>query len=751
MKPRFQARSSRQHPDMIELVSEANAMPSTTAVQSLPDETPPETPFYLAATQAAGRPRRTLKDGDTFAVLDSYGDIAATPGAPDGLFYQDTRYLSHLELLINEKRPLLLGSNIHDDNSALFVDLTNPDFILNQNIVLERDIVHISRTIFLWRETAHQRCGVRNYSDQPVDLRLSILFGSDFADLFEVRGTQRERRGVVTTRLRGEDQVLLRYFGLDARVRYTTLTFEPRPDQLSAGAAVYDLHLAPGEMRPIFLTAGCDQTEARPLPFLHSIIAARRSMREASRGKTSVQTSNERFNEVLCQSAADLAMLMTDTPQGSYPYAGIPWYSTTFGRDGLVTALQMLWWRPDVARGVLQRLAAYQAKTTDPLSDSAPGKILHEMRRGEMATLREVPFGLYYGSVDSTPLFVLLAGLYAERTGDDATVAVLWPAIEAALTWIDGPGDPDRDGFVEYKRATDQGLANQGWKDLHDAIFHADGRLAEGNIALAEVQGYVYAAKRLTARVARRLGREALALKLDAEATRLAERFETAFWCPEIETYALALDGDKNPCRVRTSNAGQVLFSGIASSDRAARVAAGLMQPRFFSGWGIRTLAKGEARYNPMSYHNGSVWPHDNALIALGLARYGHKRSIETLFEGLFSAATYMDLERLPELFCGFKRQRGYGSTLYPVACLPQAWASATAFTLLEASLGLEFDPFNGEIRLRNPRLPAFLDEVVLRNLQLGQSTVDVRVLRRNDTVLLDTLRTDGDVRISIV
>jgi glycogen debranching enzyme len=348
-------------------------------------------------------------------------------------------------------------------------------------------------------------------------------------------------------------------------------------------------------------------------------------------------------------------------------------------------------------------------------------------------------------------LFVLLAGLYAERTGDDATVAGLWPAIEAALNWIDGPGDPDADGFVEYKRATEQGLANQGWKDSHDAIFHADGRLAEGNIALAEVQGYVYAAKRQTARVARRLGREALALKLDAEATHLAERFETAFWCPEIETYALALDGAKNPCRVRTSNAGQVLFSGIACSDRAACVAAGLMQPRFFSGWGIRTLARGEARYNPMSYHNGSVWPHDNALIALGLARYGRKRSIETLFEGLFSAATYMDLERLPELFCGFKRQRGYGSTLYPVACLPQAWASTTPFTLLEASLGLEFDPFSGEIRLRNPRLPAFLDEVILRNLQLGQSTVDVRVLRRNDTVLLDTLRTDGDVRVSIV
>ena len=726
-------------------------MPSKTAVQIFSSEASSEAPFYITAVQAVGRSRRTLKDGDTFAVLDSYGDIIATPGAPNGLFYQDTRYLSRLELLINEKRPLLLGSHIRDDNSALVVDLTNPDLILDQHVVLEKDTVHILRTTFLWRETAYQRFGLRNYAAQKIDLRLSILFENDFADLFEVRGSHRERRGIATTKLRGDDQVLMNYLGLDAKIRNTTLTFDPPPDQLTRGVAVYDLHLAPGEMRPIFLTAGCDQTKTRPLQFLGGFRAARRSMRAATRDRTSVQTSNEQFNEMLCQSAADLAMLMTDTPQGSYPYAGIPWYSTTFGRDGLITALQMLWWSPDVARGVLQCLAAYQAKTTDPLADSEPGKILHERRRGEMAALREVPFGLYYGSVDSTPLFVLLSGLYAERTGDDAAVAALWPAIEAALNWIDGPGDPDGDGFIEYKRATEQGLANQGWKDSHDAIFHADGRLAEGNIALAEVQGYVYAAKRSVAGVAHRLGRDALALKLDHEATLLAERFEAAFWCPEIETYAVALDGAKNPCRVRTSNAGQVLFSGIAGSDRAACVAAGLMQSRFFSGWGIRTLARGEPRYNPMSYHNGSVWPHDNALIALGFARYEHKRSIETLFEGLFSAATYMDLRRLPELFCGFKRQRGYGSTLYPVACMPQAWASATPFTLLEASLGLEFDPFNGEIRLRNPRLPAFLDEVILRNLQLGQSSVDVRVRRRNDTVFLDTSQTNGDIRVSIV
>src|SRR6202043_1938803 len=329
--------------------------------------------------------------------------------------------------------------------------------------------------------------------------------------------------------------------------------------------------------------------------------------------------------------------------------------------DGIITALQMLWIDPRVARGVLRRLAFYQAKAVDLLSDAEPGKILHEMRGGEMAALGEVPFAQYYGSVDATPLFVLLAGRYVERTGDEETLAELWPSIEAALGWIDGSGDPDRDGFVEYQRASEKGLVNQGWKDSYDAIFHADGRLAEGHIALAEVQGYVFAAKRLAASCARRLGHAALAHKLETEATRLAERFEAAFWCPEIETYALALDGDKEPCRVRTSNAGQVLYAGIADPDRAVMVARGLMETRFNSGWGIRTVAKGEARYNPMSYHNGSIWPHDNSLIALGFARYGLTQPVEQLFKGLFKAATYMDSRRLPELYCGFQRQRGRG------------------------------------------------------------------------------------------
>jgi len=722
------------------------------AAPDSPVDVAAEAPFYIAATQPTMRPPRALKYGDTFVVFDSRGDIAHLPRGSAGLFHCDTRYLSRLELRVNGMRPLLLGSNLRDDNSAFIVDLSNPDLIADQRVILEKDTVHILRTIFLWRDTAYQRFGVRNYGGGAVDLTLSLQFANDFADLFEVRGAHREHRGIAAAKLRGPDQVLLTYQGLDDKVRRTVLTFDPRPEQLTTDAAVYDLHLEPGEMRPLFLAVSCEHAETRPLPFRRGLVTARREMRDLTRDQTSVETSNDLFNEMLCRSAADLAMLMTDTPQGRYPYAGIPWFSTTFGRDGLITALQMLWWSPQVARGVLRRLAAYQAKTTDPLADAQPGKILHEMRGGEMAALREVPFGLYYGSVDSTPLFVLLAGLYAERTGDLATIEALWPAIEAALGWMDGPGDADGDGFIEYQRANEQGLANQGWKDAHDAIFHADGRLAQGAIALAEVQGYAYAAKRMIARCARRMGRNDRACELESAAEALAENFERAFWCPQIETYALALDGEKEPCRVRASNAGQVLFSGIAAPERAAPVAKGLLQANFFTGWGIRTVARGEARYNPMSYHNGSVWPHDNALIALGLARYGHKQAVETLFEGLFSAGTYMDLRRLPELFCGFQRLHGHGPTLYPVACAPQAWASATPFTLLEASLGLEFDPFQCEIRLCNPRLPPFLDEIMVRNLQLGASRADLHVRRHSgSTVSIDTPRINGGIRISVV
>src|SRR4051795_10383587 len=722
------------------------------ALPKLSLDTVPEATFYIPATGPATRPRRALKHDNTFAVLDSHGDIGASASGSDGLFHRGPRFLSHLELLLNGMPPLLLGSNLRDDNTLLTVDLTNPDMYFDDHLVLPKDTLHVVRTIFLWHDTAYQRLAIQNHGDRAVDLRLTMLFDSDFADLFEVRGLRRGRRGTITREVVRPATTVLSYEGLDAKLRQTVLHFDPTPNELTATTVSYRLSIAPKEFTPVCCSIGCGAPEPpKPIPLLRGLRAIHRNLKCSTADVATVTTSNDLFNEVLCRSMSDLYMLMTATPQGPYPYAGTPWYSTTFGRDGLITAMQMLWFDPRVSRGVLKRLAHFQATQNDEESDAEPGKILHEMREGEMAALGEVPFRLYYGSVDSTPLFVLLAGLYTERTGDDATLVELWPAVEAALRWIDTHGDPDGDGFLEYYRKTEKGLANQGWKDSYDAVFHADGRLAEGPIALAEVQGYVYAAKCLAARCARRLGRAKQEAALLAGAARLAQRFEAAFWCPEIETYALALDGDKQPCRVRTSNAGQVLFSAIARPDRAALVADGLLNPRFFSGWGIRTVARGEARYNPMSYHNGSIWPHDNALIALGFARYGMTRAVAQVAKGLFECATYMDLRRLPELFCGFQRERRRGPTLYPVACAPQAWASATPFSLIQACLGLEFDAARGEIQLRNPRLPAFLNEVVLRDLQLGPSSVDLRVRRHGEDVSLEVLHTRGRIQVSIV
>ncbi len=721
------------------------------ALPKLSLDTAPEGPFYIPATGPASRPRRTLKHGDTFIVVDSHGDIGASPGGTDGLFHGDTRFLSRLELLLNGVQPLLLGSNVRDDNSQLTVDLTNPDIYFDQRLVLPKDTLHVVRTIFLWGDTAYQRLAIRNYGDHVVDLQLTILFDSDFADLFEVRGLHRSKHGLIGHASGAATGVLI-YDGLDGKRRQSALNFDPQPAELTQTSASYAIQLSPKAAKAAFLTVGCGiPAPPKPVPFLRGLRAAHRALRRASQNASTVVSSNEIFNEIVCSSMADLCMLMTQTPQGRYPYAGIPWYSTTFGRDGLITALQTLWLDPRIAEGVLRRLAAFQATTYEDASDAQPGKILHEMREGEMAALGEVPFGLYYGSVDATPLFVMLAGLFAERTGDDAIIVELWPAIEAALSWIDGPGDLDGDGFLEYYRATERGLANQGWKDSEDAIFHSDGRLAKGPIAVAEVQGYVYCAKQVLARCAERLGWTERARLLKAEADQLAERFDTSFWCPELGTYALALDGDKEPCRVRSSNAGQVLFTGIARFDRAVEVADGLLRPEFFSGWGIRTIANSEARYNPMSYHNGSIWPHDNALIALGLARYDLKRSLERMFAGLFDAATYFEMRRLPELFCGFQRSRGRGPTHYPVACSPQAWASATPFTLIEASLGLQFDPAANEIRLRNPRLPPFLDELVLRNLMLKQSSVDLKVRRHANEVSVEILERRGQIQVSAV
>ena len=561
-------------------MNETSGLGARPAQEALPVQ------FYIPATASLlERRTRVLKHGDTFGVFDRYGDLVAGEGSQEGLHHNDTRYLSSLTLLVNGERPLFLSSKVEDNNSALSVDLTNPDLVEDDLLVLQRDMVHIVRSKFLWQGACYERLGLRNYDAKNPRIDVEILFGADFADIFEVRGNSRPRRGHTEIEVES-DVATIAYHGLDGILRRTTLVFDPAPVRLSRHSALYQLNLLDKGRASLFFSARCaegnEAVSGAPRSFFSNLKQARRELRRATAGASKIETSNQVFNEVLCQSMADLYMLLTATDYGPFPYAGVPWFSTIFGRDAIITAMEMLWIDASVAEGVLKYLAATQAREFKPEADAEPGKIVHEIRRGEMARLGEVPFARYYGSVDGTMLFVVLAGLYFDRTGDLKTISDLWPRIEAALHWIDKYGDRDGDGFVEYFRADESGLVNQGWKDSSDSIFHADGSLAHGPIALCEIQGYVYAAKRHAAKIAAAIGFSAHAARLLREAEDLKARFDEAFWCEAIGTYAIALDGNKKRCEIRSSNAGHLLFAGIAPETRAKRVGEQLLSKSFF-------------------------------------------------------------------------------------------------------------------------------------------------------------------------
>jgi glycogen debranching enzyme len=712
--------------------------------------------WYVAATSmSADEQPMVLKNENTFAMFDRFGDVQALAPGQQGLYHEDTRFLSHQGFLVDGTRPLHLGSSVQDSSSLLVIDLMNPDRPASgARPALAKGTLHIFRAKLLWRSACHEHVRLTNHGREPAQVRIEFSFDADFVDLFEVRGMKREQRG---ERLQPEvsaDSVRLPYRGRDGRMRRTCIRFEPAPQAIDVGRAAFDLRLDAGTEHHLYCTVTCEcEGESAP-PQLSYETALRQN--EAKRkgwlgGHCSVVTSNPLVNLWLDRSASDLSMLTTQLPTGPYPFAGVPWYSTTFGRDGIITALECLWVDPSMARGVLAFLASTQATEMDPQRDAEPGKILHEARHSEMALTREIPFGRYYGSVDSTPLFLMLAAAYWRRTGDTALLREIWPNILAALEWIDRYGDADGDGFVEYARHSDEGLVQQGWKDSSDSIFHADGRLAEAPIALCEVQGYVYEGKLAAAQLAAVMGDAALAQALSRQAQQLRERFQQAFWCEEIGSYAIALDGRKQQCKVPSSNAGHTLWCRIAAPEHAQRIIDGLMSPRFFSGWGVRTIAAGVERYNPMSYHNGSIWPHDNALIAHGMARYGRTESAMQLFASTFDASLYFDSHRLPELFCGFPRRAGAGPTLYPVACSPQAWASAAVFGMLQACLGLEIHADRSEIVLQAPRLPPFIDWIRISRLGAPGPSVDLLLQRYERNVGFEVMRKDADVKVTVV
>jgi glycogen debranching enzyme len=703
--------------------------------------------FYVRATSSLAVDRtRVLKYGETFGVFNRYGDIESSGPMQCGLFHMETRHLSRLVFYLGGQRPLLLNSAIREDNSLFTVDATNLDTQLSETSHLPQGTVHIFRATALSKGLLDVRLRFLNYSTQPNPLWLAFRFEADFADIFEVRGTRRRHRGQRLNNQTEAQALVLAYEGLDGVKRLTRVSFSVKPEKIENGEAAFWYELQPGKEWNLSLTIACERSDQK------MTISANKCSGNAVAGpifRTRLISSNKLCDSWLARCQADLSMLIDGNPESDYPYAGVPWFSTVFGRDGIITAMECLWIAPAIARGVLAYLAKTQATEEDPSRDAEPGKIIHEMRRGEMAVTGEVPFGRYYGSTDATPLFLMLAAAYFERTNDLAFIESIWPSMEAALRWVDEYGDIDGDGFYEYHKRSSKGLVQQGWKDSHDSIFHKNGELAEPPIALCEMQGYVFAAKQGMAVLCEHLGHSELRSRLIREGNQLRERFDRTFWSEELKTYALALDGKKRQCDVRTSNAGHALFTMIATPARAGILADTLMDGPSYSGWGVRTVAAHEVRYNPMSYHNGSVWPHDNALIGAGLAKYGYQHLTARILEGMFEAARHVDLNRLPELFCGFhRRPDGTGPTLYPVACAPQAWAAGSPYLLLCASLGIEIRAADRVVVFEAPQLPLFLDELRIEGLTVNDACVDLLVCRRDKGLTVDVLRKEGVVEI---
>jgi glycogen debranching enzyme len=699
-------------------------------------------PFIAAGV---GIKKLVVKEGEVFLYTDVQGNIPRGNTYGLGLYFKDTRFLNILELYIDGKSPLLLSSSAELDYRAS-IELTNPDITgAEGKVIVPQETLNIRRLRVI-RDNLYERIRVKNYNLFPVEVKLQLVLGADFFDVFEVRGLRRIRRGQILKPKYDGRALSMAYFGLDDVFRQTRIECWPQPTTWQTGPEgaqiTYHLSMKPHETRIMNLAikpiVGTERRKTYSLDTVSSFL--RQSYNEWEVSSAKITTDNELFNSILERSERDIRQLITPTTHGTILVAGIPWFVAPFGRDALITSLETLMLNTYPAYESLKMLASLQGKEVDQMRDEEPGKIFHEIRQGELTNLNEVPYTPYYGSADATPLFLIVVSELFKWTGDIAFLNTMLDPIERALRWIDDFGDRDGDLFVEYLRKSPRGLINQGWKDSGGAVCHKDGTKAAPPIAVAEVQGYVYRAKKDIAEVYSFLGQEDLATKLNREAEALKERFNKMFWMDERACFAMALDKDKKKVETITSNAGQCLFGGIADDKKAKKLVERLMQPDMFSGWGIRTLSKGASNYNPMSYHGGTVWPHDNAIIVWGFKQYGFTTEALKIVSGLFDATITFDYLRLPELFCGFSRRSPHPPVGYPVSCAPQAWAAGSIFFALQTMLGLRADAPKNTLYV-NPTLPRWLNEVKVEDLKVGEARLSILFTRIGEETLYKVLK----------
>ncbi|MBD1925711.1 amylo-alpha-1,6-glucosidase [Trichocoleus sp. FACHB-90] len=747
------------------------------------DELPiPEWPCVLGDRP---QPTLTIKDNDLFLVTDTLGNISGCLGddmnSSMGLFCADTRFLSRLELQINERPPVLLSSTA-DKGFALSVLCTNPSMdggvrleggdklepegqidggAMFDFAPLRADTIGIAREIVL-NGALFEELTVSNYSTHSISFQLSLSFDADFVDLFVVRGYARKHKGQLLRAVpKGETaekenfELKLAYQGLDGSLMESHIEFvHLQPDALRGYTAVWQLELDSHETQKLGyrLQMRIKNRPASSVPAPVTLVQARAAelseQQDWRNHVTQIRSDKNTFNRVIERAEQDVYLLRQSFGKGKVLSAGVPWFSTLFGRDSIIAASQTLMLDATIARETLTILADYQGKNEDDWRDEQPGKILHELRMGEMARCQEIPHTPYYGTVDATPLWLMLYAEYFAWTADRETLELLWPNALAAMDWIDR--NCEETGYLSYQRQSKRGLANQGWKDSGDCIVNRKGQLAMGAIALSEVQAYVYSAKLRLAEIARMKKRLDLSDRWQDEARDLKNRFNRDFWMAEEGFCALALDGDGNQVDSITSNPGHCLNLGILLPEKAYSVAERLQAPDMFNGWGIRTLSSLSPAYNPMGYHVGSVWPHDNALIAMGVRSLGLIDQALELAKALFDMTIQQPYQRPPELFCGYDRTEDNAPVKYPVACSPQAWATGSIFQLLQMMVNLVPDAPNNCLRIIDPALPESINRLALHNLRVGATLLDLEFERSGSTTACRVAKKRGNLRVVI-